>query len=506
MRKAKLYFVNGLLVAAVGLLLRFAGMAYNVYISGKLGAEGMGLLSLVSSVYALALTLAVSGVNLTCTRLVAEALSSGSPAEARRSLKGCALYALFFGLCSAALLFFLAPFIGEKILVQPRAVLCLRALCPALAAASLSSCFSGYLTAARKAGRTAFSSIPGEGLKLLFTIVLFSFLLSRGMGAEAVMIASCLSELCSFFILCLILFFELRKNLPKTGRTLDALPRRLFGVALPLAFAAWVRSALVTAEHVLIPKGLRRSGSENALADYGVMHGMALPVVFFPYAILAPFTSLLMPEISRFKARKEEKDIAFVSSLTLRMTLIFASGCSALLAAFGRELGLLLYGNPDAGRTIALFAFLIPVMYTDTATDSLLKGLGEQVYCMKVNIADAALSLLLVLVAVPRLGALGYLLTVFVSECVNTFFSVLKLAKKTRLFVPLFSSIALPLLCAFLAALASRRLLLLLHPGARAFLLLALFLFPALYLPLLVLTRAFRREDRRYLLRLFKKS
>ena len=91
MRKAKVYFLNGLTVSFVGLVLRFAAMAYTVYVSGKLGAEGMGLLSLVSSVHTLALTLASSGVNLTCTRLCADALALGNYRETRRSLKGCIL-------------------------------------------------------------------------------------------------------------------------------------------------------------------------------------------------------------------------------------------------------------------------------------------------------------------------------------------------------------------------------------------------------------------------------
>ena len=98
MRKAKVYFLNGLTVSFVGLVLRFAAMAYTVYVSGKLGAEGMGLLSLVSSVHTLALTLASSGVNLTCTRLCADALALENYRETRRSLKGCILYSLFFGL------------------------------------------------------------------------------------------------------------------------------------------------------------------------------------------------------------------------------------------------------------------------------------------------------------------------------------------------------------------------------------------------------------------------
>ena len=510
MRKAKLYIYNGLLVSGVSLVLRFAAMAYTVYISGKLGAEGMGLLTLVTSVYSLALTLAVSGIGLTCTRLTADALALKNPKDARKSLMGCAVYALCFGLFSAALLFSLSSFLGNRVLGDARTVLCLRALCPALPVAALNACFQGYFTSSRRVWKTAFPSSFEQASKILFTAFLFSFLLPRGYGVEAVMFSSCFAEFFSFALLCLILFFDVKKHLPKSGCAQKRLPRRLLSISLPIAAAAWVRSALVTAEHILIPKGLKAYGKGNALATYGVMHGMALPVIFFPYAVITPFTSLLMPEIARFKAEKKEKDISFCASLMLRMTLLFALGCAGYLIFFGKELGAVLYAAADAqgevGKMIAFFAVLVPVMYTDTATDSVLKGLGEQVYCMKVNILDAALSLLLVVLLVPRVGAVGYLITVFVSECVNTFFSVLKLKKKTGLSVPVLRSIALPALCAVLSAFLSRRLFLLCRLPARLGLVLAALVFLLIYLPILCLTGALQRGDRRYFKRLFLKK
>ena len=45
-----------------------------------------------------------------------------------------------------------------------------------------------------------------------------------------------------------------------------------------------------------------------------------------------------------------------------------------------------IYPGTDAGRYIRLLAPLIPVMYIDTTVDSMLKGLGEQLYCMTVSI------------------------------------------------------------------------------------------------------------------------
>ena len=148
---------------------------------------------------------------------------------------------------------------------------------------------------------------------------------------------------------------------------------------------------------------------------------------------------------------------------------------------------------------IALFAPLIPVMYLDTAADAVLKGLDEQVYCMKVNIFDAALSLLLVYLLVPRIGILGYVLTVFISESFNTIFSLMRLCKRISITLPLFSSLLLPIVCALLSFLPA---LLFKAPlsalGSAPALVLSICLYTLCYLLLCALTGAFTKEDRRY--------
>ena len=503
MRKAKVYLFGGLIMAGAALCLRLMGMAYTVFVSGKLGAEGMGLITLVSSVYGLAVTFATSGVHLTCTRLVADALALNSPKEAGRALRGCLLFSLSFGVTAAVLLFSLSDVIGNRILNDPRTVFCLRALCPALPAASLNAAMNGYFTASRRVGKSAPVAIMEQSLKIIFTALALSVFLPKGKGVEAVFISSALSELSSFTVLALILFFDKKKHLPKVGQSFPDLPKRILSISMPVAFTAWVRSALVTAEHVLIPKGLKKFGVPSALGSYGKMHGMALPAVLFPAAILSSFTGLLIPEISRFHAEGKEKEINDSASRMLRVSLLFSLFCAGFMTAFGEELGQILYKTDEVGGMITLFSLLIPVMYIDTAADAVLKGLGEQVYCMEVNILDAGLSLLLVGLLVPRLGVLGYLLTVFISECFNTFFSLLRLKKRTKLLLSPVFSVLLPTLSAAIAALITK--LLFSRVSMDVFpLICAFFLFAASYFALIFITKAFTKEDRRYFLRLIK--
>jgi stage V sporulation protein B len=106
-----------------------------------------------------------------------------------------------------------------------------------------------------------------------------------------------------------------------------------------------------------------------------------------------------------------------------------------------------LYPGKDASLYIKLLAPLIPVMYIDTTVDSMLKGLGEQIYNMSVNILDSLLSVLLVWLLLPRMGIVGYVVTLYVAELVNAAFSVTRLIQKSGMIPQPLKWVGKPLLC-----------------------------------------------------------
>ena len=205
--------------------------------------------------------------------------------------------------------------------------------------------------------------------------------------------------------------------------------RRTAEIALPTAVGSYVRQGLICAEHIAIPRGLKKFGGsgEAALASYGVLHGMTFPLIFFPSSVVAAAASLLIPELSEAAALRRRGDIKRIAEQCVRLTLIFAAFIGTLFLSFGEALGEKIYSSADAGAYAKLIAPLIPVMYLDTAVDCVLKGIGEQVYCMKVNIIDAALSLILVLTVLPRFGLYGYIFCVYLTEIVNFIMSITKM-------------------------------------------------------------------------------
>ena len=105
---------------------------------------------------------------------------------------------------------------------------------------------------------------------------------------------------------------------------------------LPLAVSAYARTSLTTLEHLLIPRGLKSSGltADRALAGYGIVHGMALPVVLFPSCLLYALADLLVPELTTAQVSGRCGDIRRLVRTLLYRCLLFACGTAVLLLAF----------------------------------------------------------------------------------------------------------------------------------------------------------------------------
>ena len=198
--------------------------------------------------------------------------------------------------------------------------------------------------------------------------------------------------------------------------------------------SAYARTSLTTLEHLLIPRGLKSSGlsADRALAGYGIVHGMALPVVLFPSCLLYALADLLVPELTTAQVSGRCGDIRRLVRTLLYRCLLFACGTAVLLLAFSGPLGRLIYHSDDAGRYIRLLAPLVPVMYLDTVTDGCLRGLGQQTRCMAINVLDATLGVVLVWALLPRFGLAGYLFVLYFNECVNFTLSFTLLLRTVR--------------------------------------------------------------------------
>ena len=171
--------------------------------------------------------------------------------------------------------------------------------------------------------------------------------------------------------------------------------------------------------------------ANGALAGYGVIQGMVLPIIFFPSCIMSALAELIVPELTEAQVQNDGKGIRKAVRELLKLSFIFSAAVATFMFFFARQLGVVVYNSSEAGYYIRILAPLIPIMYTDMTVDGCLKGLGQQVWSMGINIADALLGLAMVWWLLPRYALAAYIAVIYLTELFNFVLSMLRLRRIT---------------------------------------------------------------------------
>lgn len=432
----KRLIMNTALLTGSSLAMSAISMAFQVWLAGRIGSAGIGLYQLVLSVAFLCTTFAVSGIRFATTRLVSEELGHERSWSVAAAMRRCFAYSLFFGLSAMAVLFSFAEPVGFLWIGDARTVKSLKLIAFSMPFLSLSSVMSGYFTAC---GRVWKPTVVHLGEQLI-TIGFVAYFLAHSPAGDiekncaAVMLGNVCGDVISF--VCMLLFYLTdRHSVRDYSAQKLKLTSRMLKVALPLAVSAYARSALSTLEHLLVPRGLKAAGfsADRALSGYGVIQGMVLPIVSFPACILMALAELIIPELTEAQVRGNDGDISKTVSSLIKKGLGYSSAVALVLFVFADKLGVRIYSSPEAGDYLRLLAPLIPIMYTDMVADGCLKGLGQQLWCMGINLLDALLGVLLVWQVLPVFALKGYICIIYFNECLNFALSIMRLRKVTKI-------------------------------------------------------------------------
>ena len=455
----KKFFLQGAVLTAVSLFLRVTNMGYRSYLSQKIGSQGMGLYQLIFSIFMLTVTLSTSGISLAVTRMVTAAIAGRRRQRVRSLVARCFAFCLTISLCIALCLFFLADFAASFFLGTPAAAPCLRILGLGLPFMSLCTCMKGYFLAVDESVNTAFSDALEQILTIAATVFIFWRFAPQGieMACLGAMAASTLGEAASFLTSWCAYRKSLSRNPPARREKSPGVLRGLAHIALPCTLSSAAKSMLNTGENLLIPRELQRYGLNynSALSQYGLLQGMAMPMLYFPSSFLTSFASLLIPKIARERELSHPKAVAYISGRAVQAALAFGMFFAALFMAFGGSWGRAFYRSESAGAYLRVLAPLVPLTYLDVVVDSLLKGLDEQFNSMKYNFADSLIRVVLVLCLLRFFGMESYVYILFFSTIFNAALSLHRLMKVSHLHISVSRHVILPLLWAVCGAWAA---------------------------------------------------
>ena len=425
MKHLKTFLLNSIILCVSSLFLQIIRLIFNIYVSNKITTEALGVFQLIMTTYMFGITIASSGINISCMKTISEELAIGNTTGVKQIIKKCIKISLILSILACFIFFVCDDLIVKYCFHNKVSPNVIYLICIALPIISVSSAINGYFIAVERIYKT----VIGQFLEQISKFIAIALLLKIFLPTEnleyicyALILGDVISEAIFFIYISICFVFDIKKHFYtlKLHTKINYTPK-ILKILVPISITSYIRSGLSTIKQLIIPTSLEKSGAscKLALEAYGTISGMAMPIVLFPTLFLSAISSLLIPEFTRFFARKDYTRIKKNTKRLIILSIVFSSIITIFFLIFGDQLGKLIYNNEHVGLYITTLSVLIPLMYIDIIIDSILKGLNAQVSVMIINVIDLIVTVFIIYFIVPKIGIKGYILSIYVSELLN---------------------------------------------------------------------------------------
>lgn len=420
------------LLTLAGFISRLIGFFYRMYLSQTFGEEGMGIYQLVGPVMALSFSLTAAGFQTSISKFVAE--HTGNTETGRFGLYRPLVLGLSISLPLSFLLMFLiqgnALFIASSFLQEPRTAPLLRILAISLPLSAAHACINGFFYGCKKAAIPAICQLVEQIFRVLSVYIIANIALLQGSTPtlNITCIGILLGEIAATLLCIFTILYHTGKPLasaydrnPTSTSIITSKPftyGMLLSMAVPLIANRITLNLLQSIETVSLPARLRMYGYDQstALSVYGVLTGMAFPLLFFPNAITSAFAVLLLPLISEGVALGDKAGVRKLTMKTIRYCSLLGFSCMLIFLLFGNQLGRLLFHSQLAGIFIQTLSFICPFMYLNNTLSAILQGMGKVISLFFINVSALLLRLVFIFAFVPTQGIKGYLWGLLASQ------------------------------------------------------------------------------------------
>ncbi len=417
------------MLTATGLASRVIGFFYRIFLSHTIGAQGMGIYQLIFPVFTLGAAFCAAGIQTAVSKYTAEEAACG------RCPQVCLYAGLILSAClslfAAAAIYFGADFVSVTILDEPRCGELLRILSLSLPLAAVHSCINGYYYGLQKTAVPSISQLLEQVCRVLCVYLIYQVCASQGRSVTAAMAVwgMVVGELSgALFSVTVVRFARCASRLP-------ASLHKIFTFSVPLTANRVLVNFVNSAEAILIPICLKSYGyaNEDALSIFGILTGMALPMILFPSVLTNSVSVMLLPSISQAKAQKNQALIHRTVRRTIESCLVLGFASTLFFLLTYKWIGQFLFANTLAGLYIRTLSFICPFMFLSTTLNSILHGLGYPATTLFLNLSGCLLRIAVIWLFVPVYGIRAYLYGMLASQILTSVCAVFLLNRSKEL-------------------------------------------------------------------------
>ena len=414
-KKNNSFLMQGMILAAAGIITRIIGIAYRIPVTNILGTEGQGFYATAFSIYNIALLLTSYSLPLAVSKLISARVSKGERKNAMRIFKGALWFAFIVGSVVACIVFFFSDFIAKTIMSMELSAYALRVLAPGLLIVAVMGVLRGFFQGMGTMMPTAISQILEQIVNAVVSIIGASYLLEMGKKVaekasnDSVAYAygaagGTLGTVCGALFGLLFLLFVLKIYSPtikkqlKRDRSLKTEGYSEIYKILLMTIAPVILSTAIYNISETIDIGMFGSimaAQGHSLAErsdlLGRFSGHYNVLINIPLAVANALGASLIPSLTAAVAIGNKKQIHSKISMSIRFSMMIAiPSFVGFLVLANPILALLFNGNIDISANMLRLGAITVVFYCmSTVTNAILQGLSK----MTTPVKHGAISL-----------------------------------------------------------------------------------------------------------------
>ncbi|WP_349673354.1 polysaccharide biosynthesis protein [Lacrimispora sp.] len=417
-RGASNFLVQGIILAAAGIIVRIIGMFYRIPLADILGDEGNGYYSSAFSIYSILLIVSSYSLPTAVSKMVAVRLARKEYINSIKVLKVSLFYGTVVGGLGAAVLWFGADLFANDFLKMPYTSYALKTLAPTILIIAYLGVFRGYFQGIGTMLPTAISQIFEQIVNAVISIYAAAMLFQEGVrsnvlygstqysyafGAAGGTIGTGAGALAGLLFLLFILFsyrpvMKRQSRRDRSGylETYGSLSTVLIMTVLPIVFSSVAYNISIVVDNSIygISMASMGMGAPEIAANWGIYSGKYRLLFNIPVAIANSLASALIPSLSQAVAEKSRPQIIRKISMVIRFSMIIAIPSTVGLTVLAGPICNLLFSRSDNVSLIKMMIYgssAVVFFSLSTVTNAVLQGINH----MKTPLRNAIISLIL---------------------------------------------------------------------------------------------------------------
>ena len=425
MKIVKSVFKTVSMITFFSILTRLLGFLFRVFLSRKLGSVGMGIYQISASIVGIFMTLVASGLPLTTAKLVAKFENSGKLKDKNIATTTSVVIAVVISIISCIVLL-----LGQKglsfFVKNDTVVSLILIMSPALIFSAVYSVFRGALWGQSSFFWVSFTELIEQVVRMFLTFIVLATVTDIIECSKLVASTFTITCLISSIVVMIVYFIKGGKLDFKKGQY-----KEIIKSASPITGVRLASSFVQPLTALLIPFMLTINGFSNneAISVYGIIMGMALPLLFAPLSIVGSLSMVLIPKISILHENKDYSTISNSINESINFSLFLSALIIPLYLACGDLIGVVLYDNLQAGIYLQLSAVCILPIVLNNITSSILNALNLEGKSFKNYIYGTIVMFLSLITLTFILKETAIIVSMFLSTATTALLNVAMIQK-----------------------------------------------------------------------------